>query len=299
LKTKWILKLVVFAFSLVSYANDNLALSISQNSTLQDNKPQSENPITNTFLNKKAPISNQSINEVKKNQILLIIVVTFFVVGFLFLIYHLKKVRIINLQLENYANQNEFLIRETNHRVNNNLQLISLLITDTLRKKQTEENKNDFVKLLSKVETIASLHRHLYQSKTDDSIDLKHYLLEVKDNFMDLEQDKAIQITFDIDSIQSNSDNAMYIGLLITELIINSIKHAFVKNHEKVIQLKIKQQQDVVVFDYSDNGISAIDQEIRPKLVLQLCQQLKVNPTIETTKGFRLYFNLQNICLKY
>ena len=292
MKTKWILKLVVFVFGWVSYANDNLTLPIPQNSTLQVNNPKSENPITNTFLNKKAPISNQSINEVKKNQILLIIVVTFFVVGFLFLIYHLKKVRIINLQLENYANQNEFLIKETNHRVNNNLQLISLLITDTLRKKHTEENKNDFVKLLSKVETIASLHRHLYQSKTDDSIDLKHYLLEVKDNFMDLEQDKALLIKFDIDAIQSNSDNAMYIGLLITELIINSVKHAFVKNQEKVIQLKIKQQQDVVVFDYSDNGISAIDQEIRPKLALQLCQQLKVSPTIETSKGFRFYCNL-------
>lgn len=275
-----------------SYSNRNAVFFIPTNIVSTEDTPKYNNPIADSFLNKKDPISNQSLKEVKKNQILLVIIVTFFVVGFLFLIYHLKKVRIINLQLENYAKQNEFLISETNHRVNNNLQLISLLIADTLRKKHTEENKNDFVKLLSKVDTIASLHRHLYQSKTDDKIDLKQYLLEVKDNFLHLEQDKELQIKLDIDSIQSNSDNAMYIGLLITELIINSVKHAFQNNQEKTITLTIHNRNQTTIFDYEDNGLRSIQKEISPKLVLQLCQQLKVYPTIETTKGFRLYFNL-------
>ncbi|WP_417940131.1 sensor histidine kinase [Flavobacterium sp. RS13.1] len=282
----------MFIFYIVVFLNTSLVFSFQTKIFLQQNQGSNVIQIEKTFLNKKQPISNQTINEVKKSQILLLIIVTFFVTGFLFLIYHLKKVRIINQQLESYSKQNEFLISETNHRVNNNLQLISLLIADTLRKKHSEENRNDFIKLLSKVETIASLHRHLYQTKTNNEIDLKEYLLEVKNNFTSLEEDKEFEITFEIDSIQIHSDNAMYIGLLVTELIINSVKHAFEKNHEKRMSLEINKENDVVSFDYKDNGVNSIDKKLSPKLVLQLCLQLKVNPTIETAKGFHLYFNL-------
>lgn len=289
---KMFLKSILFIFYVVVFLNTSPVFSFKTKIFLQQNQSSNVTPIEKTFLNKKRPISDQTINEVKKSQILLLIIVTFFVTGFLFLIYHLKKVRIINQQLESYSKQNEFLISETNHRVNNNLQLIALLIADTLRKKHSEENRNDFIKLLSKVETIASLHRHLYQTKTNNEIDLKGYLLEVKNNFTSLEEDKEFEITFEIDSIQIHSDNAMYIGLLVTELIINSVKHAFEKNHEKRMSLEINKENDVVSFDYKDNGVNSIDKKLSPKLVLQLCQQLKVNPTIETTKGFHLYFNL-------
>ncbi|OOV18890.1 sensor histidine kinase [Flavobacterium sp. LM4] len=289
---KVFLKSILFIFYAVVFLNTPLTFSFQTKNFSLQNPNGDVTTIEKTFLNKKQPISDQTINEVKKSQILLLVVVTFFVSGFLFLIYHLKKVRIINQQLESYSKQNEFLISETNHRVNNNLQLISLLIADTLRKKQGDENRNDFVKLLSKVETIASLHRHLYQTKNNNEIDLKEYLLEVKNNFTSLEEDKEFEITFEIDSIQIHSDNAMYIGLLVTELIINSVKHAFEKNHEKRMNLEINKENNFISFDYKDNGLNSTDKKVSPKLVLQLCQQLKVNPTIETAKGFHLYFNL-------
>lgn len=244
------------------------------------------------FQENKQPISKQTINEIKKSQILLVIIITFFVFGFLFLIYHLKKVSIINKQLKNYAQENEFLISETNHRVNNNLQLISLLISETLRKKQSEENKKDFIRLQAKVDSIALLHRHLYTSNNVNTVNLKKYLTEVKNNFSPVEYEQKLKVNLEIDTIEIQSDYAMYIGLLITELVINSIKHAFDKTQEKIIQIKLIKEEKGVIFDYQDNGKNAIDKTIQPKLVNQLCQQLLVNSIIETQNGFHLNFKL-------
>ncbi|SHI97085.1 sensor histidine kinase [Flavobacterium haoranii] len=242
------------------------------------------------FQENKQPISKQTINEIKKSQILLVIIITFFVFGFLFLIYHLKKVSIINKQLKNYAQENEFLISETNHRVNNNLQLISLLISDAVKKKQSEEHKNDFLKLLSKVDTIALLHRHLYQTKNKTSINLKKYLEEIKTNFDEISEEKKITIDFEISFVEINSDTAMYIGLLVTELIINSVKHAFEENQEKNISLTIDSKEDILNFKYCDNGKKAIGKFIEPKLIHQLCLQLDAVHQITTTQGFCLIF---------
>lgn len=241
---------------------------------------------------KSKTISKQTINEIKKSQILILIVVVFFVSGFLFLIYHIKKTKIINNQLASYAKENEFLISETNHRVNNNLQLISILISESLRKKQNDANKIEFEKLLSKVETIASLHRHLYLTKNKDKVELKEYLLEVKNNFNSIVTEKDLTITFTLDSVNINPDDAMYLGLMITELIINSVKYAFTSSQKKKINLqvqwdKIKQE---ITFNYQDNGESSKGKEIRPILVLQLGQQLAVNPILNSNRGFCLTF---------
>jgi two-component sensor histidine kinase len=241
---------------------------------------------------KNKTISKQTINEIKKSQILILIVVVFFVSGFLFLIYHVKKTKIINNQLESYAKENEFLISETNHRVNNNLQLISILISETLRKKQNDTNKIEFEKLLSKVETIASLHRHLYVTKNKDKVELKDYLLEVKTNFNTFVIEKDISINFTLDNVKINPDDAMYLGLMITELIINSVKYAFHSSQKKLINLQVEwnKTEQEIAFNYQDNGELSKGKEIQPVLVLQLGQQLAVNPILNSDNGFCLTF---------
>lgn len=234
----------------------------------------------------------------KKNFYLLLTVLFLFFIGLAVLLFYSKKIRTKNEQLSKLNHENSFLLRETNHRVNNNLQLISLLISETMRKKISEENKIDFKKLLSKVETIASLHRHLYLTKNNDKIDLKNYLFEVKNNFKGLAKEKNINIQFVIELVEINPDDAMYFGLLITELIINSVKHAFDKNQEKNIHLFIEldEQNNEIELEYFDNGILSRGKNINPVLVKQLCQQLLVEPTINSESGFNIKFTKKLKC---
>lgn len=226
----------------------------------------------------------------KKNFFLLMTVLVLFLIGITVLMFYSKKISSKNAQLSKLYKENQFLLSETNHRVNNNLQLISLLISDTLRKKQSEENKMDFTRLLSKVETIAALHRHLYLSKNSDKINLQNYLSEVHHNFNDIASENNIEIIFEIEPIEIQSDNAMYMGLLVTELVINSVKHAFDKSQDKNIKLHIYKDKDVLVFKYRDNGQNAIGKNINPKLISQLCLQINVEYSIDTSKGFYLSF---------
>ena len=231
----------------------------------------------------------------KKNFFLLITVLILFLIGITVLIFYSKKIRAKNTQLSKLYKENEFLLSETNHRVNNNLQLIALLISDTLRKKQSEENKLDFTRLLTKVETIASLHRHLYLTKNADKINLQKYLSDVRENFDDIAQENNIEIKFEIDSIKVKSDYAMYLGLLVTELFINSVKHAFNQLQSKKVSLTILKKEENYTFIYSDNGEKAAGKTINPKLVNQLCLQLDVKYEIDTTEGFKLIFNKKSI----
>lgn len=285
-------KAILYTTYMFLFLSNNVVLASNKTTTLSYRIQAPTN--TNDFFSQKKnkTISKQTINEIKKSQILILIVVVFFVSGFLFLIYHVKKIKIINSQLESYAKENEFLISETNHRVNNNLQLISILISETLRKKQNNTNKIEFEKLLSKVETIASLHRHLYETKNKDKVELKDYLLEVKSNFNTIITEKDIAINFTLNNVKINPDDAMYLGLMITELIINSVKYAFHSSQKKEINLHVEwnEIEQEIAFNYQDNGELSKGKEIHPVLVLQLGQQLAVNPTLNANTGFCLTF---------
>ncbi len=118
----------------------------------------------------------EAINEVKKSQLLLMSMISLFVVGLISLIYYSKKVKIINRQLDYYSKENAFLLSEANHRINNNLQLIIILISDELKKNKESNENRSIKKILSKVESIATLHVHLYKSGDNRRINIDSYL---------------------------------------------------------------------------------------------------------------------------
>ena len=82
----------------------------------------------------------------------------------------------------------------------------------------------------------------------------------------------------------------MYLGLLLTELYINSIKHAFKNQVNKEIQFELKVQNDEMHFIYLDNGNQNLESSIKPKLVDKLCRQLKLKYDINVSKGFSFSF---------
>ncbi len=227
----------------------------------------------------------------KKNQLLLLIILLSVSCGLAVLWFFMKKIKKTNVHLEKLHKENEFLISETNHRVNNNLQLISLLISETIRKNKNEDKENnDLIRLQSKIQSIALLHRELYASKDKKTVDLRLYFEKIEDSFAEICTNENIVLKLKVDSISSDSDSAMYMGLLVTELIMNSVKYAFKEDQLKNINIEIKKIQNQFEFNYSDNGQKNNSQEIHPILVKQLCQQLGVNPEIIIKNGFHLSF---------
>lgn len=227
----------------------------------------------------------------KKNTLYLLILLVSLLAVLGIMFFYNRKIKFKNIELSKLSSENEFLVSETNHRVNNNLQLIAYLISEVLRKKQNGEDKNEFIKLLSKVEAIATLHRHLYLTKNKKNLNLQKYFKELQINFESVGIEENIVLDFEVDKIEIHSDQAVHLGLLLSELYINSIKHAFSPNQEKRIRFHLLEKDGILSFNYEDNGENAIGKEIQPKLVDQLCLQLEVIYSITTKEGFKLCFS--------
>lgn len=207
----------------------------------------------------------------------------------LFISYFLKKSKKNNVKLHSLSQENKFLVSEANHRINNNLQLIIILISDQLKKlpanQQVELNT-----ILKKIDSIATLHRYLYKNPDKNEIDGQGFLKEITINFNDLFKENNIETEINIDSFMISTDLAMYLGLLFTELCINSIKYAFVNQEFKQIKFDLKVVNNELVFNYSDNGIHNSNKSIQPKLIDKLCRQLNVIYKINTVNGFAFSF---------
>jgi two-component sensor histidine kinase len=168
--------------------------------------------------------------------------------------------------------------------------LIAVLIESKIRKNENKQEKAEFVRLLTKVEAIASLHRHLYVANNSNSIDLKEYLKDIKNNFNELISEENVFLNIVVNKIVIDSDTALFLGLLTTELFINSLKHAFSIDQQKNISLTIDLIDNKMFFNYLDNGENCKHKVLKPMLIEQLCMQLGVQHTINTENGFQFNF---------
>ena len=228
---------------------------------------------------KKALASN------KVNLYIALVLFVFSIVVAVLIAYFLKRSKKSNKQLQILSSENEFLLSEANHRINNNLQLVVILITNQL-KKASETEKIQLKNILIKVEAISTLHKHLYKNEDKQTIDIADYLKDVKTSFFDVFKENDITTNFDVNSLEIATDQAMYFGLLLTELLINSIKHAFKEQDYKVIDFTLRVNNGLLLFIYSDNGISLANKSIKPKLVDKICRQLEMDYNINTDNGF-------------
>lgn len=193
-----------------------------------------------------------------------------------------------NKRLIKLLNENEFLVGEANHRIKNNLQLIVSLVA---REKNKKENQNQeaLTNIVTKIESIATLHQQLYINEEKNKINLKTYLNELCDNLLPLLEAKNIVLKKEFDDVLFSIEKSVYLGLILNELIINSLKHAFSERSttpkEILIQYKNINNKKIE-FTYSDNGKGMSIEQEKPKLINLLCKQIKSACIIENSNGF-------------
>lgn len=191
-----------------------------------------------------------------------------------------------NKQLAKLIKENEFLIGESNHRIKNNLQLIISLIGREIYKSDTA--KSELQGISEKINSIAALHQQLYINESKKSISVKDYLKSIENNFKSGLIQEGVQLTLEVEDFEMPVDKSVYLGLLVTELIINSLKHGFKTTKAKIIKISTwKATDNVVHFNYQDNG-SGLKEGESPSLVNLLLKQLKASITLNNTIGYSL-----------
>ena len=202
-------------------------------------------------------------------------------------------------QLAKSMGEKDVLLREVHHRVKNNLQIIISLLNLQSRYITDEKTLAAFEGEPEPVRAMALVHEKLYQSKDLATIDLKNYLRFLGDNlfqFMDM-KGRGITLTMDIKDISLAVDTVIPVGLMINELISNSLKYAFPDGRKGEISLAIHRQDHTLTILFKDNGIG-IPQDFdwhNPKslglrLVISLVGQL--NGTIELDRSAGTAFTI-------
>jgi PAS domain S-box-containing protein len=202
--------------------------------------------------------------------------------------------------------EKELLLKEIHHRVKNNLQIIVSLLK--LQSKYVSDPKDlqIFNSSRSRVETMSLIHEKLYKSKDISDIDLGNYIKDLVTHILQAYKINHEEIKFEInsESIQLSIDTAIPCGLIINELINNTLKYAFPEGHKGAITINIKREGEEVILEIKDNGIgipASFDITNSDSLGLQLVDTLirQINGTVEIDSSMGTKFIIKFKEIKY
>ena len=160
-----------------------------------------------------------------------------------------KKVDRINADLE-YANEKyEILMVESNHRIKNNLQMIISLL-EYSSEDVIDNGEKALKRISTKIETIGALHRHLHENVHFEKVRVDLFFNEVLNLYQNLSSEQ-FNIQKNIEPIEIENERIVYLGLILNELLSNTIEHNNLKI--KIIKLDVLVSEDSCVFRYSDN----------------------------------------------
>jgi len=197
-------------------------------------------------------------------------------------------------EIKESLKEKEALLREIHHRVKNNMQIISSLLSLQSNEVSDREMLKFYKETENRLHAMALVHENLYQSTDLSHIDLEGYLENLVEDLIYSYGGSisSIQTDIEVPKIELNLETAIPLGLIINELVSNSIKHAFPENKGTVkIKLDIDPDQNLDLM-VGDNGVGLPEdinigsiQKFGLKLVQALTSQLDGELTIEGKTG--------------
>ena len=202
-------------------------------------------------------------------------------------------------QFEIQIRDRDVLMRELQHRVKNNLQLITALIRLEARS-AAEGETVALARLASRIDALTVLYRTLSAENAPPEIDLGQYLSDIAVSVMEVNAMESVQIDIDVGYCPVSINIAMPAGLLINEMLTNALKYAFVGRSGGQLKLICKQDGGRVTIIVSDDGVGLGENQEWPsprKLGALILQTLKENARnvvfrAESIRGQGTWFTL-------
>jgi len=250
--------------------------------------------------------------QAKDEQINLVFIsLIFTLLGFAGLVYaylkSIKNQRLIAEQkyiIENSLVEKDSLLKEIHHRVKNNLQMVSSLLSLQTKNTRSKAAIEALEEGKSRVKAMALIHQKLYQNDDLSVIEMQGYIESLVNSVQSVfkKGGHSINITIDAEGVELDIDRAIPFGLILNELVSNSFKYAFPDDDDDgKIYIHLRKNGDQGFFEYTDNGIG-LDEESEERantsmgirLMKRLVNQLQSTLNIDkTTDGVRFWFNFK------
>ncbi len=203
-------------------------------------------------------------------------------------------------ELKDKLSNTDLIIREAHHRIKNHF---NVLISSIRLQSRNINNETEFQSVLdditNRIKAISLIHEKLYKSSNISNISIKIYITELCKHILSNLAESKIDLIIKSDDIIVNQDLSLHIGLIITELVTNSTKHAFntIVNPSIKIQINSTSSNRLSIL-YSDNGIGlppgfdieSID-SFGMLIVNSLIKQLDSTMKITNKQGFTCKFS--------
>lgn len=211
-----------------------------------------------------------------------------------------------NREIAKQNAERELLLKEIHHRVKNNLQIISSLLSMQTRSLKDEKMKDAMKESQSRVKTMALIHEKLYQYENLSKINMQEYMQQLSEFLKHTyRSDKDIKITIDAADINLDMDTAIPLGLITNELLSNSLKYAFEDRDYGEITISFSRKEQgsykLLIKDTGKGLDEKLDIEntksLGLKLVKTLTRQINGQLSIVSHPGasFEIDFSEQNI----
>ncbi|OEC88480.1 MULTISPECIES: sensor histidine kinase [Methanobacterium] len=228
------------------------------------------------------------------------------------IIYDITERKRAEKQLKESLNEKEILLKEIHHRVKNNLMVISSLLSLQSRYIKDKTTLNIFKESQSRARSMALIHEKLYNSNDLKRINFGEYIRTLTtDLFYTYVADpNLIKLNMDVEDIMLDINTAVPLGLIVNELVSNSMKHAFpiaygselrenISTNPNEINVNFKSEDDDFILIVKDNGVGfpeGLDfknlDSLGLRLVNSLTDQIRGNIQLKVDDGteFKIIF---------
>ena len=202
-------------------------------------------------------------------------------------------------EIRRSLHEKELLLREIHHRVKNNLQIISSLLSIQERQLDSEELADVLRESRERIRSIALVHEHLYRSTNLRTIRIRDYLNNI---IAKLSQGQTrggdVRISSSIEDLEFNLETSLPIGLMVNELVSNALKHSGADN----ITVTLRSLNGTLELTVKDDGIGLESPEVLEEsgsmgwyLIQALTDQLDGELEIETEDGLSVSLRFREL----
>lgn len=195
-----------------------------------------------------------------------------------------------NEQISKALGDKQFLLKEIHHRVKNNLQVISSLLSLQSRQLEDPKAREAIQSGRNRVKSMVLIHQKLYQDEDLVGVDVVEYIEKLTRSLVESYKirDTEIKIYTEVDEIKLDVDTIIPIGLILNELISNALKYAFEEDKEGTINVSLKKKEHCITLKVSDDGQGLPEtfsiensKSLGYRLIRAFAEKLKATLTVE------------------
>lgn len=196
--------------------------------------------------------------------------------------------------------ENELLLKEIHHRVKNNLEVVSSLLALQSHQIDDPNTKEAMLASQNRVHSIGIVHQKLYQGENLGSIEMKDYFINLSESILDsFNAHERVQVECAMSNLNVDIDTAVPLGLIVNELLTNTIKYAFPGGRSGKVQITLEQAASGnLQLLVSDNGVGKGDTingtGFGGQLISLLTRQLGGTMKEDNNNGTHLFFEFKS-----